>query len=228
MTHSKTQRSTSSLLFGSLLTLFGVVLLLDNLGYIDANDILRFWPIVLVLIGAFRVVRSEDTGGKVVGLMIAIVGLWLLLTNFEVISLSFSSLWPLLLIGLGILLLVRASRADLPVAGDGGETLNAFALLGGVNRTGASKDFRGGKLTAIMGGCQIDLRNAEMKADSAVIDVFALWGGIELTVPSGWTVESTVTPILGGVEDKTAHPPAGGRKLVVTGTVVMGGLELKS
>ena len=51
-----------------------------------------------------------------------------------------------------------------------------------------------------MGGCEIDLRHASIDGE-AVIDIFALWGGVELRVPPDWTVVSRVTPILGGVDD---------------------------
>ena len=228
MPHATTHRSTGSLVFGSMLALLGVVLLLDNLGLIDADDVLQFWPLLLIAFGAVQIVQRNDTGGKTFGMIIGIVGLWLLLNNLDIVSLSLFALWPLLLIGLGILLLVRSSRSDLPAATDGGETVNAFALLSGARRVSSSRDFQGGKLTAIMGGCEIDLRQADIKSDSAAIDVFALAGGIEMTVPSGWVVESRVTPILGGVDDKTVRPAAGGKTLFVTGSVIMGGVELKN
>jgi hypothetical protein len=228
MTQATTHRSTGSLIFGSGLALLGVVLLLDNFGVIDADNVLQFWPLILIVFGAVQIARRNDTGGKTFGMIIGIVGLWLLLNNLDIVSLSLFALWPLLLVGLGILLLVRSSRSDLPAATDGGNTINAFALLSGARRVSAGREFQGGKLTAIMGGCEIDLRQADIKGDSAVIDVFALAGGIDMTVPPGWIVENTVTPILGGVDDKTVRPASGGKKLVVTGSVIMGGVELKN
>ena len=77
-----------------------------------------------------------------------------------------------------------------------------MAILSGVNRGNNSPAFRGGDLTAVMGGCEIDLRQAAINGD-ATIDVFAMWGGIEIRVPGNWTVAFHVTPDLGGVEDKT-------------------------
>ena len=47
--------------------------------------------------------------------------------------------------------------------------------------------FRGADLIAVMGGCEIDLRQAAINGE-AVIDVFCMWGGIEIRVPEDWTV----------------------------------------
>jgi predicted membrane protein len=79
-----------------------------------------------------------------------------------------------------------------------------------------------------MGGCDIDLRQAAINGD-AFIDVFAVWGGIEIRVPEDWSVAFHVTPLLGGVEDKT-RPSLGSsqQRLTVRGLVVMGSVEVKN
>ena len=103
-----------------------------------------------------------------------------------------------------------------------------MAVLAGVNRGNTSKTFRGGDLTAVFGGCQIDLRQAAIESE-AVIDVFAMWGGIEIKVPENWSVSGRVTPILGGYEDKTRRVPDGtNQRLLVRGLVIMGGVEIKN
>ena len=56
--------------------------------------------------------------------------------------------------------------------------------MGGVIRRSNSQTFEGADLTAVMGGCEIDLRQASMApGGEAVIDVFAFWGGIDVKVP---------------------------------------------
>ena len=107
--------------------------------------------------------------------------------------------------------------------------LSAMAILGGVERRNNCQDFRGGDVTAIMGGCHIDLRGASITVPhEPVLEVFAMWGGIEIRVPPDWTVVSSVGPILGGYEDKTTPPKDDSKRFVVRGSVVMGGIEVKN
>ena len=106
--------------------------------------------------------------------------------------------------------------------------MTAMAFLGGVSRGNNSTAFRGADLMAVMGGCEIDLRRAAINGE-AVIDVFTLWGGIEIRVPEDWTVVSKIVPLMGGVEDKT-RPPQGAtaHRLVLRGFAIMGGVEIKN
>jgi predicted membrane protein len=79
-----------------------------------------------------------------------------------------------------------------------------------------------------MGGCEIDLRQAAIDGE-AVIEVFALWGGIEIKVPEDWTIGSRVVPILGGFEDKTRpQRGAAAHRLLIRGFAIMGGIEIKN
>ena len=57
-----------------------------------------------------------------------------------------------------------------------------------------------------MGGCDVDLRDAVPTTDPIAIQVFAMWGGIDIRIPPGWIVEIEAWPILGGVVDNTQAP----------------------
>jgi predicted membrane protein len=99
--------------------------------------------------------------------------------------------------------------------------------MSGVRRTLTSQDFKGGQLTAIMGGCEVDLRHASISGGTAVLDLFAFWGGIDIKVPQDWRVVVEGTPFLGGFEDKTLQQPGdASKRLVIRGTVIMGGAEI--
>jgi predicted membrane protein len=123
----------------------------------------------------------------------------------------------------------RKERGRIAEGGGSEEVrINGSAFLGGFSRGVSTQDFQGGSLTAMMGGCEIDLRNASMKSPEAVIDVFSFWGGIELKVPRDWTVMTEATPILGGIEDKTQPSPEASKRLIIRGMVIMAGVEVKN
>jgi predicted membrane protein len=105
-----------------------------------------------------------------------------------------------------------------------------FALMSSSKRRWGKSIFRGAEATAFMGGCELDLRDALLAGDApAVIDVFALMGGINIYVPVNWTVSQDVVPLLGGVQDKTRSIPSNpAQHLVVRGTVMMGGVEISN
>jgi hypothetical protein len=106
--------------------------------------------------------------------------------------------------------------------------MNVVAIMAGVNRGNNSPRFRGADLVAVMGGCEIDLRKAAINGD-AVIDLFCMWGGIEIRVPEDWTVVSHVVPLMGGVDDRTRPPQAAtAHRLTLRGVALMGGIEIKN
>lgn len=111
---------------------------------------------------------------------------------------------------------------------DSSDFINATAILGAFNRKCPSQQFRGGDLTAIMGGGKIDLREARIQANEAVLDIFTLMGGIDIQVPADWIVEPRFTPILGGYSDRRTPGTQGTQRLVIHGTAVMGAVTVSS
>ena len=242
------------LVLGLAVIAIGVLFTLDRLGYVDAGEFWEYWPVLLILLGMGRVLQPRGTHGRGFGLVLILFGVWFLLSNLDVIHYNFGDVWPILLVVLGVTMVwraitgpsfetprrrlreeVAAGVGSAAVSGpatsvaDTSSTVNGFALLGGVNRKVVSQDFRGGALTAIMGGCELDLRHASISSGKAVIDTFALWGGIEIKVPQEWSVVVQGTPILGAFDDKTVRAGGDGSKvLVIKGIALMGGVELKN
>jgi hypothetical protein len=55
-----------------------------------------------------------------------------------------------------------------------------------------------------------------------------MMGGIELRIPESWSLDLQVSAILGGVDDKTTAPVEAGKRLVLRGSIVMGGIEISN
>ena len=249
-------RITPQLIVGLLIICVGIVFTLDEFGIAPAISYLRFWPTALIAIGVLKMLQAKEGGGAFAGLLFTLVGVWLQAEELNIIHIRLWQVWPLALVLFGGYLVwqglaLREAPPDVPVAGttfpdssvapatepsgerrarvtDTNSTLSAMAILGGVSRGNNSRTFRGADLLAIMGGCQIDLRQAAINGE-AVIDVFVMWGGIEIRVPEDWTVSSRVVPLMAGVEDKT-RPPQGvsTHRLILRGFAVMGGVEVKN
>ena len=229
-TQPPTVRITPHLMFGLLVLLVGVVLTLDNLDIVDAGRMLDYWPAGIIAIGVAKLLQVHRGHGRAVGgILFILVGGWLLLHTLDLVEGSPMALWPVLLIVAGGVIVVQSvwrPRQQAGAASD--QTVSAIAIMSGVRRGSNSGSFRGGELAAFMGGCEIDLRQAAIHGE-AVIDVFAMWGGIEIRVPENWTVIGRVTPLMAGFDD-TTHPPkeATAHRLIVRGVVVMGGVEVKN
>jgi hypothetical protein len=124
-----------------------------------------------------------------------------------------------------------AAAATDPVSGrvDSSSMFKELAVLSGIERRNISQTFRGGEATAILGGIEIDLRECRMASGDAFVDVLAIMGGIELRIPKGWTVESRVSALLAGFEDRSEPPVVpGAPRLIIRGTVFMGGIEIRN
>ena len=216
------------LLPGFVLLIIGLVFLLDNLDLVESWTVFRFWPAILLVAGLKNLLDARDRGSAVSGTLLAAVGALLLLDALYLIDVNLWDFWPVILVALGVRVLMNA----LPGAGDAGVVSDseesASAFLGSVERRNHSTDFRGGSASAFMGGVNFDLREADIAGERAVIQVFAMMGGLEIRVPEEWTVEVAVTSIMGGVEDKTRGAAVTPKRLVLKGTVIMGGIEIRN
>jgi hypothetical protein len=127
-----------------------------------------------------------------------------------------------------------ASGANAPPYADSDRSnsihkLSLFAFMAGVIRKVRNAPFYGGNLTAVMGGIELDLRQAHLPED-AVIELFAFWGGIEIWVPREWNVVNQGFALMGSIEDKTGNLPQrpGQPRVVLRGMALMGGVEIKN
>lgn len=231
-------QGSRQLILGVLVIGMGVLFLLDNMGFWDFRHALQFWPVVFIAVGVLKLTSSRRPDGYILGAVLVGVGVLMILNRLGIIYFSWRLMWPVLLIALGAVVLLRAiaSRRQ-GAAGSAFEgmsmaddTVDVAAILGGFERRITTPSFRGGEVTAIMGGCSLDMRNSSIDpaVGEAVINVFAVWGGVTIKVPPDWTVILHGTPILGGFEEKTVLAPDSSKRLIVRGYAIMGGVEVRN
>lgn len=173
---------------GLCFVVLGALLLLHRADVIAMQQIIELWPLALIILGGAVVWQATRGGDTKLGAS-ACAG-WLVWV--AVLGLLFSYAFD------------RRAEADLPET-DG--QLNVFAVMGGDRRSAGDAVFRGGRVTAVMGGTQLDLRSATLApGETAVLDVFNVFGGTELLVPAGWSLEILATAVAGGINDQ--RPPS--------------------
>ena len=190
--------------FGILLVAFGGGLLLDRAGVLDFGQIIStWWPLILIAIAAVQIVfRTAPLIGSLILLAVGLV--------FQAITLNllpsniWNYLWPVALVAIGLwLVLARGWTGGSQVRSE--DQLSSFVAFGGANPRVVSDQFEGGSVTTVFGGSEIDLREAQMAAQGAALDVTALFGGVEIIVPAEWRVTLTGLPLFGGWDNKTKY-----------------------
>jgi hypothetical protein len=108
--------------------------------------------------------------------------------------------------------------------------LHLAAVFSGGKRKITSDDFRGGIISAVFGGFEVDLRQARMKADSATMKIDVVFGGAEIKIPEDWCAVVQGAGVFGGYSDETVHPPItpATKRLYVKGGAVFGGVVVKN
>jgi predicted membrane protein len=211
-------RITPRLIIGFGILALGMLWTLDNLD-------------ILVVIGLAQL--PDRRSNKIGPIVLIAIGSLLLLDKAHLIDFDLGDLIPLGIAALGAKLVWEAlsrRRTRSPEAiGDSESFIHAFAMMAGLKRQSISEEFRGADANAIMGGVELDLRNAQIRpGDDVVIDAFAMWGGVEIKVPANWRIVGSVLPIMGAFEDNT-HPTGDpGPTLTVRGTAIMGGINVKN
>ena len=218
--------SAPKMVIGLCVLTLGLLLTLDNLDLVDTRWLLRYWPVGLIAVGLAALSSASGRGGPIV---LILVGSFLLLDRLEFIDVNpFALFWPVVMIVAGGSLILQTLRPrKAPVDADG--SVSSFAFMGAVKRSSNAMRFEHSDLNAMWGGCELDLREATIPpGGEASVDVFALMGGHKILVPKGWAVDTRVFAFMGGVEDKIV--PASGAdapRLVIRGTVIMGGLNVE-
>jgi hypothetical protein len=212
------------LVWGAAFFAAGLIGWMDHTGQLHASDYIQWWPLVFIGLGLAHLPQRQWVSAAV---LTAIGVLFLpslpFLPQFRLAAIL--GLTPLL-ISFGGITLIRQALWAATEGSDPATTFHSVAIMGGVGRSVAN-DFVGGDAVAIMAGCEINLGAAKI-TESAVIDVLAFWGGIDIRVPRGWRIDNQVLAILGGVVDKTdGVVVAGAPTLIIRGSAIMGGVEVK-
>jgi predicted membrane protein len=218
------------LLVGAVLVALGVVFLLDQLHVVDAGRLIgAYWPAAIVAAGVLQLVIARRAFAG--GLITIVIGLVLLAATLDLLGPNvWRVFWPLVLIAVGLAILGGILTRGRFQDADQRDVIRAMAVFGGQRIFARSAAFRAGSLTALFGSVTLDLSEAQLAPEGAVVDTMAAFGGIDVLVPAGWRVSVGGVPIFGGFDDKTRGAGvemASGPELRVKGTALFGGVAVK-
>jgi len=207
------------------------------------------WQTFLIGLGLFIGIRHKFKGGAWFILML--IGGGFLIAEINPDFAIRRYIWPMIMIVVGIFFILRPRNKYGPRnwnekknAGMQAETtilneekfsqedfVDSTSIFGGANKIVLSKDFKGGDIVNVFGGTELNLTQADING-KAVLEMTTIFGGTKLIIPSNWSIKSEATIIFGGIEDKRSLPPStttGTDKiLILKGTVIFGGIEIKS
>ena len=233
-------KTNKRVITGAIFLILGVLLTLDNLDIVSFRlpDYLFGWYTTLIVIGLFIAFVREKVG---FGITLIIIGSIFMIDemayyfywDFDIGDVF--RLWPLVFVAIGASLIFRKNRLDKyekkNMIEDDEDMVDEIAIFSGAERNITSKQFKGGKLTAIFGGTELNLMNADLAQGTNILDVFCMFGGTDIRVPADMNVKIKVTAIFGGFSDErkvlAENENNAGKELVIKGLVLFGGGSTK-
>ncbi len=221
---------------GGILIVIGAFLLLGSMDIVDfrVSRIIFSWPFFFTIIGIFILL---NTNKKIFGGILTGIGLFFLVERI-IPGLHYHGgvIIPVILISLGTYIILNHRKRGDQDPGRNGflkkDVIDDVSIFGGGTKIISSDNFRGGNITAIFGGSEINLTGCKLADGDQYIDVLTIFGGTTIVVPKDWNVIVNVTSILGGFSDKSIRDPNmipdQSRTLHVKGLAMFGGGEIKN
>jgi predicted membrane protein len=237
--NNRTKRSDGRIWTGVFILLIGLASLMKAT-LTGLPDWVFSWKMLLIAVGIFIGFRSNFRDHS--WLVPVLVGSVFILNDINPDFALRRYLWPIAIIILGLFIIVRP-RSRKKYWGEEGTTatsggteynredfVDSTNIFGGSKKNVISKNFKGGDIVSIFGGTELDLSQADFKG-TAILDVTTIFGGAKLIVPSNWELSTEAVTILGGIDDKRKMQviqEKPDKTLVLKGTVLFGGIEIKS
>jgi predicted membrane protein len=227
--------TNNRVIIGVILVLAGLFLVIRNTGFFPEfiDHVIFSWPMLLVTIGLVMTLgASEKTAGIIV---MAVGGFFMIPLLFRETFHMYNMFWPSIFIIIGVIFIITRRKGWNAVTSKGmvgDDYIDYVNVFSGGERQIVSENFRGGKVSAVFGGMELDLTKAKLAPGRNELEIACIFGGATIIVPDNWSVIIEVTPVLGGFSDSRKLSPGrnveSSSQLVIKGAVIFGGGEVKS
>ena len=191
------QKKGGRYLIGILIIAIGVIALLDNFGMVDVSFgylVSLFWPLLLGIAGINFIVNRRDLPGIVIGSLLIALGVIFLGHNAGFWHIKMQSFWqgfwPVIIILIGVSLLSKNKSYS----------SGHLAIMGAVEKNNAGWELKSAEYFALMGGIELDIRQATFSEREINLGLSAIMGGITVIVPEDVAVTCKGTAVLGGID----------------------------
>jgi len=146
------------------------------------------------------------------GIVLIGLGILFLLDTANVLDVRemIQTFWPLILVFIGIRMLLRrrmgTGDGTAATGGEGsdmhqstGDRVEESILFGNAKARVTSSTFRGGKISTLFGGAEVDLVGATMAPGTHTLKIDCLFGGVTVRIPAGIAVTVSADGVLGEV-----------------------------
>ncbi len=233
------RNNDSKITLGIVLILVGLFAFSGNLfGFpFHFSHYIFSMPGIMMIVGVIILLNHRDSTLGVI--FVAIGGFWFLsrYSNFNIKHYLYDY-WPILLIAFGLFIIFDRRKSTPVNIGNNNfdetdlDYIDDVSIFGGGNISVNSQNFKGGKVTVLLGGKNLDLHQANLAEGTNILETTAIFGGIEIILPRDWKVVVNVTSIFGGVDDKRVinvnQVYESNKVLVIKGAAIFGGCELKT
>lgn len=229
--------------FGAILLLAGVLLLMFNLQIIpyEYKQYVFSWATLLF---SFGFLNSLERNGRTFGIILMAIGGLMYLHHLDIPFHVGEFIAPLILIIIGVMIIVRRftsprvsnSKSDTCYTKKETSTeefIDETNIFSGSERRFVNVPFKGGSITNVFGGSELDLSLATLNPGRNILEINCVFGGVTIIVPHNWKVNIKVNAVLGAFEDKRYISSGESemlqdRELSIIGNLVLSGGELKS
>lgn len=214
-----------NILWGIILILLGLIIGGNALGITNIDIFFDgWWTLFIIIPSLIGLFKENDKTSNIIGL---IIGFALLLGCQNIID--FNLIWklflPTILVIIGLSIIFKGMLNKKVNKEIKKENKGSYCAAFSAQEIKIEENFKGTDLTAIFGGIEFDLTNAKIEKD-VVINANAIFGGIDIFVPSNVIVKTNSTSIFGGVENKSTTKEKT-HTIYINGTAIFGGIEIK-
>lgn len=223
-------KDKGNLIWGIILIVVGIIIGLNSLGIANINIFFDGWWALFIIIPSLadiikRPNKASNYGWLVLGIVLLLCAQDIL--KFEVIG---KLIFPAILVFIGLSLLFK-DKVGKKVK-EKIKTLNEegleeyYATFSGQEINKAGEVFNGASLNAIFGGIDLKLQDAKIQKD-ILINATAVFGGIDIIVPSNVNVKVQSTSIFGGTDNKITKQTENLPTIYVKAFCLFGGTDIK-